>query len=194
MVADGLTKLGTADVLKNLREAMRGKYPPPPQRFLPAVCAAHATSTTPGPQQNGDIAGDGPVHRPTLERGDPAWRAIFKAIYECKKPQLVHRMADLYKKYDGREPEWWDALDEMYDLGDVFPWRSSSSVPGPAEDCLEPPPEDEPGDEPEDVEPSQREGRGDGEQPEQTEEPPKKKKKTRRGGKPRVHQRDRQWY
>eukprot|EP00959_Pyramimonas_sp_CCMP1952_P283483 5926274-Pyramimonas_sp.AAC.1 len=168
---------------------MRGRYPPPPQSFLPTACAAHLASATPGPRQNGDMAGDGPVRRPGFERGGPVWRAIFKAMYECKKAQLVHRMAELYKKYDGREPEWWDALDEMCDMSGVFPWRSPSSATGPAEDCPEPPPEDEP----DDMKESQRGDRGDGEQPKETEEPPNKKKKTRRGGKPRVHQRDRQW-
>jgi len=58
MVADGLTKLATADVLAALRQVMDG--------ILPTIAAAHRTSVTPGPQNRSDCAGDGPG--PTLPR------------------------------------------------------------------------------------------------------------------------------
>ena len=52
MVADALTKLATPDVLQLLIDAMGGR--------LPTVTVAHTTSVILGPQNRGDIAGDGP--------------------------------------------------------------------------------------------------------------------------------------
>ena len=52
MVADALTKLATSDVLQLLIDARDGR--------LPTTMVAHTTSVTPGLQNRGDIAGDGP--------------------------------------------------------------------------------------------------------------------------------------
>ena len=76
MVADALKQLGSQDMLLNLRNAMN-RFPPPCWKPTPTVSRAHVTSATPGPSQNGDIAGDGGGHSkfmPTLQDGDPGWR------------------------------------------------------------------------------------------------------------------------
>ena len=48
MVADGLTKLGTAEVLQMVRDAMKGEFPAINLQPMPTVSAAHLTSVTPG--------------------------------------------------------------------------------------------------------------------------------------------------
>ena len=53
MVADAMTKLATSEVIQVLIDAMEG--------HLATSVVAHATSTTPGPRNSGDIAGYGPL-------------------------------------------------------------------------------------------------------------------------------------
>ena len=60
MVADGLTKLGTAEVLQMVRDAMKGDFPAINLQPMPTIAAAHVTSVTPGKLQQWDVAGDGP--------------------------------------------------------------------------------------------------------------------------------------
>ena len=73
MVADALTKLATPDVLQVLIDAMEGR--------LPGTVIAHTTSVSPGLQNRGDIAGDGPDrdnqryprHRPRESKECKPW-------------------------------------------------------------------------------------------------------------------------
>ena len=61
MVADGLTKLGSAEVLQMVRDAMNGEFPPINLQPMPTISAAHTTSVSPGKHQAWDVAGDGPT-------------------------------------------------------------------------------------------------------------------------------------
>ena len=81
MVADALTKLATPDVFQLLIDAMEGR--------LPTVTVAHTTSVTPGPQNRGDIAGDGPDrdvlrHRRPRERECQPWNVPGTGIAQGK--------------------------------------------------------------------------------------------------------------
>ena len=68
MIADCLTKLATSPVIQVLLDAMQGSLPTLSRQ------PRHKTSVTPGPQNRGDIAGDGPLikqprHRTSVTPG-----------------------------------------------------------------------------------------------------------------------------
>ena len=124
MVADGLTKLAASEVLETLRRAMGGEFPPVSVSPLPTVAVAHRTSVTPGPQQQGDPAGDGPapVPRsfipviPALPPGDARWKGFITRIYAKFVPDKIALLPDLFDRYTGREYEWYAALQQKYGL------------------------------------------------------------------------------
>ena len=96
MVADGLTKLATAEVMNNLRAAMGGDFPPAVLPPVPTVSAAHSTSVDPGPQNRSDITGDGPAQQQWWHAGSPTSNpASVESFTSNSMPtELVTRAAD----------------------------------------------------------------------------------------------------
>ena len=82
-----------------------------PSRSMPAQ-----TSTSPGPHQNGDIAGDGPFPwepQPEPSRGSTEWWSfLMKEIYVRYNPAKLDQFQDLRNKYVGREQQWFNAFRE----------------------------------------------------------------------------------
>ena len=81
MVADGLTKLGSAEVLQMVRDAMNGEFPPINLQPMPTISAARTASVSPGKHQAWDVAGDGPTgpkhwNRDIVEEGIAGRRVI----------------------------------------------------------------------------------------------------------------------
>ena len=91
MVADGLTKLASADTMSNLRKGMLSEFPPSVLNPLPTAMAAHRSSVSCGPQNRGDIAGDGPapaVPQHEQDRRTGIWQNILTSWSSQKNPNL----------------------------------------------------------------------------------------------------------
>ena len=108
MVADGLAKLATAEVMKNLRAAMGGDFPPAVLPPLPTVSSANSTSVDPGPQNRSDITGDGPQQQQQRPNNSPSSRPTTPMQTDSAPPKRKRQR----NTGNQREQARWQALDD----------------------------------------------------------------------------------
>ena len=118
MIADALTKLATADVIRVLVEAMEGR--------MPTRTSAHRTSVTPGSQNSGDIIGDGApptaaeipanIHHPQLPHHHPLWHDLLEAMYRRWSAVPTHQLPEILSKYGENLPCLYTAFVRLHRL------------------------------------------------------------------------------
>ncbi len=149
MLADGLTKLATREVMTTLLNAM--------ENLLPKVQIAHRVSTSPGPANRSDCAGDGPLHIPSCSLPHSVWEFCLRVDetshpdvakytngtfvvageHHCRpyytKVQCNHNITPIIYYYDDRDGAeyqgWWLSPKLEGDLAWSFCPTSSSTPP-----------------------------------------------------------------